>query len=388
MKIVYYTAVCFLDISLEVINVLKKSVDLHVIIEITPSTKTQNILDVERLPDDDILIHPEKVLSPESYKFFEPYILGTASVNFLVYSSKNILKTLKTSAAATQFIMKIKPDVLYLDGMAVRSLGIMPALFFAKKLMIGIHDPVAHKGEIDIKRTIVKLMFLNFPIKKEFFFYSDFAIHQFEQYHKKSKQPKWNIRMNPYTFFSRLPKSNDTEKTSILFFGRLSAYKGIEVLLAAMPAVFEKFPNQKLVIAGQAVYDYNVDFEVVQKYAENITVINRYITNNELVALVNQAKFVVCPYLEATQSGVLMTTYALNTPVVATNVGAFSEYVTENFTGMLTEVGNVPDLAKAMQTMLTDDYYKQLANNIAQLNTKDLWNENADSMLLAYAHGI
>jgi hypothetical protein len=145
MKIVFYTAVCFLDISLEVINVLKKSVDLHVIIEITSGTKRQNILDIEHLPDKDMLIHPEKVLSPESYKFFEPYILGTASVNFLVYSSNNIFKTLKTSYIATQFITKIKPDVVYLDGMAVRSLGIMPALFFAKKLMIGIHDPVRTK---------------------------------------------------------------------------------------------------------------------------------------------------------------------------------------------------------------------------------------------------
>jgi glycosyltransferase involved in cell wall biosynthesis len=234
----------------------------------------------------------------------------------------------------------------------------------------------------------VKSLFLNFPVKKEFFFYSNFAIQQFGQYHRSYTQPKWNIRMNPYSFFSRLPQNTEVEKTSILFFGRISAYKGIEVLLAAMPAIFEKFPDQKLVIAGQAVYDYKVDFEVVKQYENNITIIDRYITNNELVDLVNQAKFVVCPYLEATQSGVLMTTYALNTPVVATNVGAFSEYVTENVTGMLTEVGNVPDLANAIQTMLTDDYYKQLANNIQQLNTTDLWNENADNMLVAYSHGI
>ena len=45
----YYTSTYFLDTSLEVINALKDQVNLHVLIEITPSSKNANIINVDAL---------------------------------------------------------------------------------------------------------------------------------------------------------------------------------------------------------------------------------------------------------------------------------------------------------------------------------------------------
>ena len=55
-----------MDISLEVIKVLKEIVDLHVIIEITDNSKNQNIADVERLPNHESFVNPEDLLTAAS----------------------------------------------------------------------------------------------------------------------------------------------------------------------------------------------------------------------------------------------------------------------------------------------------------------------------------
>jgi glycosyltransferase involved in cell wall biosynthesis len=72
---------------------------------------------------------------------------------------------------------------------------------------------------------------------------------------------------------------------------------------------------------------------------------------------------VVCPYKEATQSGVLMTALAMKKPVLATSVGAFSEYIKPGVNGLLVD-SNVTGIQQGITRMLADDYYLQLAQNL------------------------
>ncbi|MEI2749884.1 MAG: glycosyltransferase [Ferruginibacter sp.] len=54
--------------------------------------------------------------------------------------------------------------------------------------------------------------------------------------------------------------------------------------------------------------------------------------------MIENSKFIVCPYRDATQSGVLMTSYAAGKMVLATNVGSFPEYIQDGVNGLLAEV--------------------------------------------------
>ena len=59
---------------------------------------------------------------------------------------------------------------------------------------------------------------------------------------------------------------------------------------------------------------------------------------DELSALIQESSFVVCPYKDATQSGVVMSAYALKKPVIATRVGGLVEMVEDKKTGLLVSI--------------------------------------------------
>jgi len=164
-----------------------------------------------------------------------------------------------------------------------------------------------------------------------------------------------------YTQF--LPKDLNPEfKSDILFFGRISAYKGIEYLIEAFRIVKKNYPNLKLIIAGSG----KLYFE--SNLADNdssVKVINRYITNEELASLISQTRIIVCPYTDATQSGVAMTAFAFNKPVIATDTGGFPDIIIPGKTGFLVPVRDAENLANAIIKILQNPFLeKELSEKI------------------------
>jgi glycosyltransferase involved in cell wall biosynthesis len=139
----------------------------------------------------------------------------------------------------------------------------------------------------------------------------------------------------------------------------------VDILLKSMPKVFKQFPHQLLIIAGKTNADYILDDNILQKYERNTLMLNRYIPNEELYTLISNAKFIICPYLDATQSGVLMTSFALGVPVIASDVGSFPEFVIDGFNGFLVAPGNVEDLSEKIIMALKDNHYEVLAGNLS-----------------------
>jgi hypothetical protein len=87
-----------MDISVEIINVLKNIVDLHVLIEITPGSKNENIIDVDVLPQEEVFVSPDKLLKAEDYQYLKPYFDGVSSINFIVHSRKSLATSLDVRA--------------------------------------------------------------------------------------------------------------------------------------------------------------------------------------------------------------------------------------------------------------------------------------------------
>jgi len=376
-----------MDVSAEIINILKKVVELHVIIEITENSKSQNIIDVKDLPKNEVFVSPEKLLCTTSYHKLKPYLEGTASTNFLVYKTDGFFSSIKKSRLIYSYINKIKPDILHIEALLIRSWCLLPSFHKFKKVVLSIHDPIAHFGEKDMKLLrLLKSIILNHNKLKGLIFYSDFAKKQFENYDKHNHQSKWVLKMRPYSYFKNFDQKINLEtKPHLLFFGRISPYKGIEVLINAIRIVFKTFPHEQLVIAGESVKNYNVPNEILNEFPNNLTVVNRYLTNIELVKLISNAKFVICPYIEATQSGVLMTSFALNKPVIASNVGAFNEYIEEDKNGFLVPPGDDKILAQKIIDLLTDCKYKQMFQATTADPLINEWGMNEQLLLKAYS---
>jgi glycosyltransferase involved in cell wall biosynthesis len=392
MRVVYYTTTYFLDVALEIINVLKKQVDLHVFIEITSSSKNINIADIKEFPAGQKLATPAQLLSADSLKHFEPYLHGAASVHFVIHEHKTGLSfsTIKSSLAVLKLVKPLKPDIFHFEGFTLRSTGLLPFLFFVKKVFLVIHDPVPHSGEKSWKISLPNRLFFYLPYKKYFVFYSEFARNLFKENYKAISDKKLLIPMSPYSYYPSLSdnKGISNESSAILFFGRISPYKGVSVLLQAIPTVLQRFPRQIFVIAGKGNSDNLLDSHVLQQYKDNIVVINRYIHNEELSVMISNAKFVVCPYLDATQSGVLMTAFAFNKPVIASKVGAFSEYITDYVNGLLVAPGDAVALAATILQALDNNLYKDLEHNLVANNANNNWDKSLTGVLKAYNEEI
>ena len=136
-----------------------------------------------------------------------------------------------------------------------------------------------------------------------------------------------------------------------LFFGRISAYKGLPVLLAAAKQACAADPRFRLVVAGQgdwAMLDSGLQAE------PRIETLRGFLDNDELALLIRGCKYVVCPYTDATQSGVVMTAFAFGKPVIATRVGGLEEVVSHERTGLLVPPGDARALADAMLLLHSD----------------------------------
>ena len=85
--------------------------------------------------------------------------------------------------------------------------------------------------------------------------------------------------------------------------------------------------------------------------------VNRWIKDEEVESFFEDIDFTVLPYIEATQSGIVMLSYAMQKPVIATNVGALSEQILEGETGFLIRPNNPDELVESIESMYNNNVF-------------------------------
>jgi glycosyltransferase involved in cell wall biosynthesis len=118
-----------------------------------------------------------------------------------------------------------------------------------------------------------------------------------------------------------------------------------------------------------------------------VEVIPGYVPNRQLAELFQRSTLVACPYVDATQSGVVLTAYAFRKPVVASDTGGLPEYVHHGETGLLVPPGDPGALAGAVVKLLQGvPSAASLAGRIAAGMRSD-WATAAQQTLEIYAEG-
>lgn len=138
---------------------------------------------------------------------------------------------------------------------------------------------------------------------------------------------------------------------TLLFLGRITPYKGLEVLLAAFERLSLRRPALRLCIAGEGSL---VPYHNALARLRNVEVINRWLDDSEIGPLFGRASLVVLPYTSASQSGVLAAAAGFGLPVIATRTGGLPEQIQSGETGLLVAPGSVEELAAAIERLLDD----------------------------------
>ncbi len=147
------------------------------------------------------------------------------------------------------------------------------------------------------------------------------------------------------------------EQQVILFFGSIEYYKGLDILIEAFALLRKDLRERtRLLIAGKP----GINMEPIRKRAQalgidqNIQWELRFLDEEEIPRLFNEATLVALPYTEIDQSGVLMTALAFGKPVVASRIGGIAETIVDGVHGRLTPPGDVPALGAALESVLLD----------------------------------
>lgn len=181
-----------------------------------------------------------------------------------------------------------------------------------------------------------------------------------------------NIFNVPFGLFKTYLSIKSSESINItnylLFYGMIRPYKGLDILLKAIDKLKTRLPDLKIIIAGGGKDSSLSEF----KMNPNCTVINRHLSNEELVELNIKAKAIVCPYKSGSQSGIVTTSFLYGKPIIATNVGGFSEIIKNNENGILVQENSVEELADAIYKIFTDQrLYNSLKESVNEFEVNN-----------------
>jgi len=128
----------------------------------------------------------------------------------------------------------------------------------------------------------------------------------------------------------------DPEARILLFFGFVRDYKGLDVLLDAMPAVVER-TGARLLVLGEFYSGKDRTVTQIERLGldEAVDLHDEYVPDERVGLYFSAADVVVLPYRTATQSGIVPIAYQLERPVICTDVGGLAEIVPDGKTGLV-----------------------------------------------------
>jgi glycosyltransferase involved in cell wall biosynthesis len=201
-----------------------------------------------------------------------------------------------------------------------------------------------------------------------------------------------NTKLTPAE--ARLRLGMGTVEKTILFFGTIRPYKGLEHLVAAFQLIAPEHEDFRLIIVGDPMKSKQY-LRDIQKTIETgpgrEQVIQRieFIPDSETELYFKAADVSVLPYTQAFQSGVLFLSYSFGLPVIATEVGSFVDDITAGRTGFVCRPRDPVDLARAIGTYFESDLYKHLDQHRQEIrdyaNRRNSWEVVGESTCNVYA---
>lgn len=259
-------------------------------------------------------------------------------------------------AVEPQILVNLMPHVwspLLARGVAKRGIAFMPV----------IHDAVPHPGDPTARltrwllgdiRNARTVLTLSHAVARTLV----------DRHYAESKNI--SVLFHPdLTFGTRAaPRVRPAgEPLRLLFFGRIMAYKGLDVLVEAVSLLKRGGLPVTLGVAGSGEIGAHTRAALDRLDAE---VINRWVGDSEISGILARYDAIACPHTEASQSGVAAVAFGHAMPVVAMPSGGIVEQVREGETGVLASEISARALADAIARLARDPgLYTAISRHIA-----------------------
>ncbi len=180
---------------------------------------------------------------------------------------------------------------------------------------------------------------------------------------------------------------------TLLFFGNIAPYKGLEYLVAAFSKILREESGYRLIIAGRPKggerYWQQIE-ETITRLGIKERIVRRieYVPDEQTELYFKAADVLMLPYTRIFQSGVLFLGYAFGLPVIATDVGSLRDDIVEGETGFLCRAEDPDDLADTISAYFVSDLYENLETRRKKIqhfaNERNSWVKVAEILNAVY----
>ncbi|HBS27035.1 MAG TPA: hypothetical protein DD827_07905 [Gammaproteobacteria bacterium] len=305
------------------------------------------------------------------------------------YTYKNNLASLLLSFIFRNRIKKIstalnqdRPEVVLETGISLWRKLIRKKVSYSPLWGTVIHDPNPHP---DRWYWLTKIMYALNKMDTDFYVgISDYSFTAMKSIYRHDRLIRSKIgSLDSTTDLQEDQLINNAchNRHKLLFIGRIEEYKGVSTLVDAFELAKSSNPELALTIAGRGV----ISSEIASKIVKNqIDLINKWVPQQELNALLNTHGILVLPYSSATQSGPASIAISRGIPSVATNVGALPEQIKHGVNGIIVPPNDSKALANALvQITRNEDTVKQMSEAALELSRNEYSWENIANNLFS-----
>jgi len=167
----------------------------------------------------------------------------------------------------------------------------------------------------------------------------------------------------------------------VVYVGRMAYQKGPDILVDAMPAILNRFPKTRFIMAGGGgMRDW-----LIEKTRGMPVMFPGFITDSEYVRLLHASDIVVIPSRNEPFGIVLLEAWSANRPVVVSRVGGLAENVEHGITGIVVDP-NPDGIAWGVNYYLEnqDSRIRMARGGYNQVDRRFYWDSIADQIRYIY----
>jgi len=282
---------------------------------------------------------------------------------------------------AIRAVIGFRPDFAHFqEAPNLTTPMLMLALRPFTRLILTVHDPCAHSGA-DSRLTFIQhwLTILGRRLADLIVVHGEYNDRLYTKTYPRHRNKV--IRSQHGVLMAPASDRSLREPRTILMFGRMQRYKGLETLIEASDILSKRAVRHKVIVAGTGPEADRLLHEM--QCRKNFELRRRYILPCEAAYLFECCDIVALPYIDATQSGVAAAALANGKVVVASRAGGLSDVIDDGVNGLLVEPGSAVSLAGALQQVLGDENLRLrlMAGACETAATKLDWSRIADELI-------
>lgn len=175
------------------------------------------------------------------------------------------------------------------------------------------------------------------------------------------------------------------------FLGSFYAYEGLDLAIAAMPAVLAENPNARLLLVGGGPQEQNLKQQVTLLGLEGKVIFTGRVPHSEVGKYYSLVDLLIYPRKAMRLTDLVtplkpLEAMAQGKIVLASDVGGHQELITDGHNGFLFEAGNVDKLAQRIQDVLSKGTLlsKVISSGRKYVEQERNWNKSVSNYLPLY----